>query len=91
MRFTVEPFPPGEYIQDEMAARGWTEDRMAESLGISRQHLSELYAGKVPLTQSLAKAIAQVFGTSALVWLNLQWSYERSLEAQRFLKQERTP
>jgi len=75
---SVEPFPPGELIQDELDARGWTQDDLAEVMRRSRQHISNLLKGKTSIGPETSHELAQAFGTSPELWMNLQTSYELS-------------
>ena len=79
-RKVAEAFPPGEYIRDELEARGWTQSDLAEILGRSRPKINELIKGKRAITLRTARELAAAFGTSAEVWLNLetQWQLWRS-------------
>jgi HTH-type transcriptional regulator/antitoxin HigA len=78
---SVEPFPPGEYIQDELDARGWTHDDLAEVIGRTKRHVSRLLSGETAIGSETAVALGQAFGTSAEMWINLQTSYELSKAA----------
>lgn len=79
----AEPFPPGEYIKDEIEARGWTQDDLADVMGISRRQLINLIQGKSGITPDTAQALADAFGQNARTWMNLQVSYELGLAAQK--------
>lgn len=81
-RVSVEPFPPGEYLQEFMDGKGWTQDDLADVMGRTRQHINRLLQGKTAITPETAHELATAFGTSAEVWMNLQISYELSLAAQ---------
>jgi HTH-type transcriptional regulator / antitoxin HigA len=78
----AEPFPPGEYIQDEIDARGWAIDDLAEVTGISRRQLINLIQAKSGITPETAKALAEAFGQEAQEWMNLQAAYELACSAQ---------
>lgn len=75
----AEAFPPGEYIKDEIEARGWTQRDLAHVLGRSEPKVSELINGKRAVTVQTARELAAAFGTSAEVWLSLeaQWRLRR--------------
>lgn len=74
---SATPFHPGEYIKDEMEARGWTQEDLAEVMGISRRQIVNLLQGKSGITAETAVALAAAFeGQSATTWMNLQSSYE---------------
>ncbi|NLI84498.1 MAG: HigA family addiction module antidote protein [Propionibacterium sp.] len=71
----AEVFPAGEYLADELDARGWTQADFAEVLGRPAQFVSEIISGKKEITRESAAQIAAALGTSAEFWLNLQDSY----------------
>lgn len=78
---SVEPFPPGEYLQDFMDDKGWTQDDLAKVLGRTRQHINRLLQGKTGITPDTANELASAFDTTAELWMNLQVSHELSLAA----------
>lgn len=71
----VEAFPPGEFIKDELEARGWEQRDLAEIMGRPERLVSELIAGKRALTAETALQLGQAFGTGAQLWLNLESAY----------------
>ena len=75
-RAVAEVFPPGEYIRDEIEARGWTQRDLAGVLGRSEPKVSELISGKRAITSQTARELAAAFGTSAEVWLNLEMRWQ---------------
>lgn len=75
-RIIAEVFPPGEYIRDEIEARGWTQRDLAGVLGRSEPKVSELINGKRAITSQTARELAAAFGTSAEVWLNLEMRWQ---------------
>lgn len=75
----AEVFPPGEYLRDELSARGWTQEEFAEIIGRSFKQVNELLSGKAALSAPMAQAIAAALGTSADVWMALEASYRLSL------------
>ena len=83
MAFTpAEPFLPGEYIKDEMEARDWTQDDLAEVMQLSRRQVMDLIQGKPGITADTAHRLASAFdGQSPETWMNLQTSYELALAA----------
>jgi HTH-type transcriptional regulator/antitoxin HigA len=73
-----EAFAPGEYISEELEARGWTQLDLAEILGRPPQAVNEVIKGKRAITPDTARGLADAFGTSAQVWMNLQSAYDLS-------------
>ena len=79
----VEPFPPGEYLQDELDARNWTQADLAAILGRTRRQVVNLVSGKSGITPEIATLLADAFGQDAKTWMDLQVSYELAKHAQR--------
>jgi HTH-type transcriptional regulator / antitoxin HigA len=77
-RKPAEVFPPGEFIKDELEARGWTQSDLAEITGCSERLISEIITGKRSITPETAKALGEAFGTSPQLWLNLDAAYRLS-------------
>lgn len=74
-RKPAEVFPPGDYIRAELEARGWTQTDLAEILGISVTGVNEILNDRRGITAETARGLAEAFGTSAQVWLNLDSRY----------------
>lgn len=69
-------FPAGEYLRDEIEARGWTISEFAEIMGRPVQAISEILNGHKQITPATASEIAHATGTDAATWLNLQSIYD---------------
>jgi HTH-type transcriptional regulator/antitoxin HigA len=74
-RLPAEVFPPGEFVREELEARGWTQGDLAEILGRPLRLVNELIAGKKQITPETACGLAEAFGTDALYWMNLDSAY----------------
>jgi HTH-type transcriptional regulator/antitoxin HigA len=72
----AEVFPPGEFIKEELEARGWSQIDLAEILGRAPHDVSQIITGKRSITPLTAKVLADAFGTSAELWLNLESAYQ---------------
>ena len=72
-------FPPGEFLKEELEARGWAQDDLAEILGRPTRLVNELIAAKRGITPETAKGLGEAFGTSAQLWMNLESVYRLSL------------
>lgn len=72
----VQAFPVGEHLSDELEARGWSQQELAEIIDCPVQLISEIISGKRELTKGVATQIAKAFGTSPELWLNLQRQYQ---------------
>src|ERR1700728_3241743 len=85
----AEAIPPGEFLKDELEARGWTQDDLADVTGISRRQIINLIMGKSGITLETAIALAQAFGQKPEEWMHLRVSYELALSAQENREVER--
>ena len=68
----AEPFPPGEYLRDELEERGWTVTEFAEIIGQPVQAVSAILNGKKSITPDTALSFSEALGASAELWLNLE-------------------
>ncbi len=73
---------PGESIQEELTARGWTQRQLAQKLGRPIQAVNEIIKGRRQITAETALALADVFGASAEMWLGLESRYRLYLARQ---------
>jgi HTH-type transcriptional regulator/antitoxin HigA len=71
-----EAFAPGEYIAEELEARGWSQLDLADILGRPPQAVNEIIKAKRAITPDTARGLAEAFGTSAQLWMNLQSAYD---------------
>jgi HTH-type transcriptional regulator/antitoxin HigA len=69
-------FPPGEFLRDELEAREWTQEDLADVLGVSVRLVNEVIKGKRSVTVETAQRLGDAFGTGAQFWLNLESSYQ---------------
>ena len=74
-RIPAELFPPGEFIEEELEARGWSKGDLADVMGRPAQLVSTIISGKRSITLETAEDLAAAFGTSAELWINLDTSY----------------
>jgi HTH-type transcriptional regulator/antitoxin HigA len=78
--YPAEVFHPGEFIREELDARGWTQDDLAAIIGRPIQVVNLIINGKKEITPRTALELAAAFGSSAEIWMNLQSAYDLSLE-----------
>ena len=45
MNTAAETFPPGEFLREELEARGWSQTELAEIIGRPVRLINELIAG----------------------------------------------
>ena len=80
-RVPAEVFAPGEFLAEELEARGWSQVELAEILGRPPRLVSEIIAGKRAITPETAIGLAAAFGSSPQFWMNLETSYQLSKAA----------
>ncbi len=72
----VEPsFTPGELLNDELEACGWSTARFAEALGITVEATTAVLEDRTEITAEIADDIGRALGTGPELWLNLQDIY----------------
>jgi len=81
-RVPAEIFPPGEFIREELEARGWTQDDLAQIMGRPVRLVNELVNAKKQITPDTARGLAEAFGTDPLYWMNLDSAYRLSATSQ---------
>ena len=69
---------PGEFIKDEIVARGWFQRDLAYILGVKEQALNPILSGKRGISPDMAQALSKAFDISPEYFLNLQKAYELS-------------
>ena len=81
-RVPAEVFHPGEFLWDELEARGMTLREFAIAADLSLSLVSCIAMGNADVDPETAAAFARALGVPAEMWLNLQASYGRyTLEA----------
>jgi HTH-type transcriptional regulator/antitoxin HigA len=74
-------FGPGYFIKEQMEYRSWTQDELAEVMGMTSKHINKILNDKQPITLDTAKVLAEVFDTSPQYWINLDSNYRLWLNA----------
>lgn len=80
----AEAFHVGEYLQDELDARGWTTRDCAERMGGDVNHdtlaldFLLLKDPAITIDSGTAEGLSRAFGSSAETWMNLQRSFDRA-------------
>lgn len=78
MNTFAEVFPPGEFLREELEARGWTQTELAEIIGRPVRLINEIIAGKKGITPETAIQLGDSLGTGAELWMNLESQYQLS-------------
>jgi antitoxin HigA-1 len=73
----LPPVYPGEIIREDiLPAVGLSVTAAAKALGVSRQMLHDLLAGRKPLSTVMCLKVARLFGGSPELWIWLQAAYD---------------
>lgn len=76
-RMTDVPHP-GEFIAEELEARGWLQRDLAYILGVPEQAVNLIITGKRGISPEMAKAMGDAFDVNPSFFANLQNAYEMS-------------
>ena len=72
----LEPsFTPGEVLNDELEARGWSPSRFAETLGRTVEATTAVLEDRTEITVEIADDIGKALGTGPELWQNLRDIY----------------
>lgn len=73
----LPPVHPGEIIREDiLPSVGLSVTAAAKALGVSRQMLHGILAGRKPLSAVMCLKVARLFGGSPDVWMRLQATYD---------------
>ncbi len=88
VRTPAAVFPPGDFLREELAARGWSQAELArrmDNVRVSHTHVAHVLAGDGGISFALARGLALALDTSASFWLNLQTERGRAAPNLRLL------
>ena len=71
----------GVILKSELAARGWTQNDLADIINRPPKTINQIITGKMGITADTAMQLSYALGISAETWLNLQSRYQLSLLA----------
>lgn len=77
---------PGDFIKEELEARGWLQTDFADILGMSKKTINKLINNKQSITIDTAKLLSKAFGQSPQYWINLDTNYRLRLEDNTLLE-----
>lgn len=89
---TPPPRPtPGDILHDAlMVPAALTPAELARAIDLPEASVADVVAGRAPISDDLAHRLAEHFGTTAELWLNLQFSHD-VIAASLQLLQTRVP
>ena len=71
------PTHPGALLREDiLPALRRSKVKVAEALGISRQHLYDILGEKKPVSPELAARLGEAFGDGPEVWLRMQVAFD---------------
>src|ERR1039457_1203460 len=69
----LPPIHPGEIIKEDiLPSTGLSVTAVAKALGVSRQMLHDILAGRKPLSTVMCLKVSRLFGGSPELWMRLQ-------------------
>ncbi|MFJ5486791.1 HigA family addiction module antitoxin [Hansschlegelia beijingensis] len=71
------PSHPGELIATALEGLDLPLSSAAKDLGITRQTLDGIIAGRSPVTPDIAARLGKLFGNGAGLWLRMQTIHDR--------------
>jgi len=74
--FMKNPPHPGELIGDNLDELGISVTDAAKALGVSRQQLHNIIAGRYKITPEMAVRLEKALGSTADTWLQMQMNYD---------------
>ena len=70
------PIPVGDYLAEELAARGMSQKALAEAMGRPPKVVNEIIRGKKAVTAETALQLERALGVAADLWLGLEMEYQ---------------
>ena len=70
---------PGDTIADLLEERDWTQAQLADRMGYTTKHISQLINGKAAITEDTSLKLERVLGGTAAFWLNREAQYRAHL------------
>ncbi len=73
----LPPVHPGEIIREDiLPSVGLSVTAAAKALGVSRQMLHDILAGRKPLSTVMCMKVSRLFGGPPELWMRLQAAYD---------------
>ena len=70
------PIHPGELVKASLDDLGFSVAEAAKAIGITRQQLHNVIAGRSGITPEMAIRFEKAFGSTADTWLRMQMNYD---------------
>ena len=73
----LPPVHPGEIIREDILPEaGLSVTDAAKALGVSRQMVHDILAGRKPLSAVMCMKVSRLFGSTPEFWMRLQSDYD---------------
>ena len=72
----MRPVHPGEVLRDELNELGLSANALSKVLGVPVNRVTMILNGQRGVSTDTALRLAQYFGTTPQLWLNLQKAWE---------------
>ena len=79
VRLSNLAIPPGEFLDEELEARGLTREELSAGLGLPVETVNEIICGERAITPQTADGLNDFLGLDTLFWLNMEASYRLTL------------
>lgn len=79
-------FHPGEYIKDELEARGLHQQDLVDKMKVSKSEISLIIHGRRNVNPRIAVLLETALGIDAEFWMNLQIKYDIDIIKKKMLK-----
>ncbi len=83
-------FHPGEYIKDELDARGLHQQELADKMKVSKSEISFIIHGHRDINAKTAVLLEMALGIDAEFWMNLQIKYDIDLVKKKLQRSIKT-
>ena len=74
-------------LEDYLEPLGISQAAAARAMGVQRDYLSKLIAGKVPVSAEMSIRLGNFLGQSSGFWLRLQMHYDQRVAAKAMAKE----
>jgi antitoxin HigA-1 len=74
--YMKNPPHPGELVGDNLDELGVSVADAAKALGVSRQQLHNVIAGRYAISPEMAVRLEKALGSTADAWLGMQMNYD---------------
>jgi addiction module HigA family antidote len=86
----LPPVHPGEIIREDILPEaGLSVTAAAKALGVSRQMVHDILAGRKPLSAVMCLKVSRLFGSTPEFWIRLQAEYDLKKASQNKKVMER--